>query len=150
MDEFNYQDIEELVYVKKKFSEALDILKLRYFQNKHKCNRDNKCICIKNGKTLIDIYMNSYTIDIEKIPMIKYLEEFFLSPEIYLPFELFIYLSKNILKLQNYSIARTLIGNYITYSNIVRDEEQNKPFGINLNQVFFSYIVRSIKPNFNF
>jgi len=138
MDELYYEDIEELVYVKKKFSEALDMIKTKYYLNKHKCNRDNKCDCIKNGKILIDIFMNSKIIDVEKIPIITYLNEFYLNPEINLPFDLFIYMCTNIIKLQNFSIARSLIGNYILYSNIVSNKEQYKPFTLYLDQVYIS------------
>jgi len=109
--------------------------------NKHKCNRDDSCKCIELGKILIDIHMlqssegYSESAKTAKEDLRKVMEKYFFNYNLYLPFELFIYLIKNLLKQFNYQDTQLLIETYLTYSQIkLSSEEKRTQFEIELEK----------------
>ncbi len=129
--------IEQTLYIDKNYIAALNLIKSRF--PKHKCNRINNCICINYGKMLIDIYMNNDNLDKMKVTLVQYISEFFISPEINLPYSVFIYLIRALLKLHYFMIAKSLIVNYLLYSNV--SEKKDKPYIVSRDEVLYIDLV---------
>jgi len=112
------------IYFNKNHSNAQEILekifdKLRKPENKnkHKCYRQNDCECIILGYLLIDnlIFSNAKN---ESFLIIKKLDQYFMNPDINLPFKLFLKVIRIYLGQLKYHEARSLIENYMTYSSL--------------------------------
>jgi hypothetical protein len=128
-------DLEYNIYVKKDYSKSLQIceylfkhfLRKKNENIKHKCNRDDKCECIYYGKMFTDIYLNLFDTNekYKKLNFLQTLEKYFANPSINLPFDLFIYVIKALLKTLDFQTPRIAIETYLTYSNLKRNSKDN-------------------------
>ncbi|CAI2366936.1 unnamed protein product [Moneuplotes crassus] len=87
----------------------------------HKCRRFGECLCRVFARDLLQL---AYYKQIQNVH--KYLERFFLKPQVYLPFqELLLWLQLEIGR-RNYKQAEAIMNKYISYTtNLVNDETKN-------------------------
>jgi len=120
--------LEYIIYFQKDFEKASKILKSKFeifldnlpqnkkMGNKHKCDKNNKCECIKLGIFLIDISINNN----QTPDLLKVLELYYYNPGINLPYSLFKHLCINMVKILNFQNLRPIIENYIIYSKSLK------------------------------
>ncbi|CAI2366284.1 unnamed protein product [Moneuplotes crassus] len=87
----------------------------------HKCRRFNECLCRVFARDLLQL---AYYKRVENVH--KYLERFFLKPQVYLPFpELLLWLQLEIGR-RNFKQAEAIMKKYIAYTtNLINDETKN-------------------------
>jgi hypothetical protein len=136
--EDNSISIEHVLYIDKNFNLASNLLKNK-FSNKHKCSRNTNCFCVNYGKMLIDIYLNDENIDKVKTPLIQYMSDYFISPEINLSHSLIVYMIGALIKLHYFNIAKSVIVNYLLYSTV--SEIRNKPNIVSKEEVLYTNLV---------
>lgn len=133
----NSKNLEYILYVERDFHSAREILGKNFEKflsseplskkmgNKHKCDRNPYCECVKLGNFLLEIEMNSNSSNSlnrsnshSNKNLISILENYFYNPGLTLPFELLVHLITSMIKLHDFQSVRSLIENYITYSKI--------------------------------
>ena len=131
MNKNSLDDINYLLYIERNYDKSLLLITQRFslltsmeLKNKHRCNRDPYCECVRYGLLLIDIFENKSN----GKNIISNMETFYYFIH-FIPFPVIRAMIKSCLKILDFTEVKRIIDLYITYSVLpseVIDAEQGQ------------------------
>jgi len=119
-----HDDINYLLYVERDYENSLSQINKKFahlkLNDKHKCNRDSHCECVKVGLLLVDIFQNYPT----GKSLTTFMENFYYFSHL-IPFKVIKYMIRSRLNVLDFSEVKKIIDSYITYS-IIPTEVQSE------------------------
>jgi hypothetical protein len=142
----------DLIYNKSDYKTALQLIDTNFnslrndkIKNKHKCNRDEACTCIYYGKILSDIFLLDESLSQSNtVSLSAFLSNYYTNIDMYIPFELIVYIVNGYLKLADLKSCSALIENYLLYSNKQTTSVNKGTIGISIDQVYKKLIYRQM------